>query len=116
MILVLVGHFDCKHRCHVEKIVTIAFILSSRWQDGESSIRMESNNLTETLAPFVVRQNYFCLEDEINFQGFLIRRISEAGNLKLNYFRKLTFGNRIQLSNIVKCIFGIFVVIGGGED
>ena len=34
----MVLHFDCKHRCHREKYVSTAFILSSRWQDGAESL------------------------------------------------------------------------------
>ena len=90
VILVLVGHFDCKHRCHVEKIVTIAFILSSRWQDGESSIRMESNNLTEKLAPFV-RQNYFSIYS--NSLSYSLSNLS-ASKMKLIFKDSWLEGSR----------------------
>ena len=39
LISIMVSHFDCKHSCLVEKNVPIAFILPSRWQDGESRER-----------------------------------------------------------------------------
>ena len=41
MISIMVGHFDYKHRCLVEKNVPIALILPSRWQDGAESLGME---------------------------------------------------------------------------
>ena len=37
----MVGHFDSKHRCHVEKNVPIAFILPSRLQDGAESLGID---------------------------------------------------------------------------
>ena len=37
----MVGHFDYKHRCLVEKNVPIALILPSKWQDGAESLGME---------------------------------------------------------------------------
>ena len=37
----MVGHFDYKHRCLVEKNVPIVLILPSRWQDGAGSLGME---------------------------------------------------------------------------
>ena len=42
VISMLVGHFDCKHRCIVEKNVPIAFILPSRWRDGAESLWLET--------------------------------------------------------------------------
>ena len=42
MISVMVGHFDCKHRCLSEKNIPIAFILPSRWQDGVESVVIET--------------------------------------------------------------------------
>ena len=39
VISVMVGHFDCKHRCHIEQIVSIEFILPSRWQDGAENLQ-----------------------------------------------------------------------------
>ena len=45
VISVMVGHFDCKHSCLVEKNVPIAFILpSSRWQDGAKSLGIETTS------------------------------------------------------------------------
>ena len=41
MISIMVGHFDYKHRCLVEKNVPIVFILPSRWQDGAESLGMD---------------------------------------------------------------------------
>ena len=41
MISIMVGHFDYKLRCLVEKNVPIALILPSRWQDGAESLGME---------------------------------------------------------------------------
>ena len=41
VISIMVGHFDYKHRCTVEKNVPIALILPSRWQDGAESLGME---------------------------------------------------------------------------
>ena len=37
----MVNHFDYKHRCLVDKIVPIALILPSRWQDGAESLGIE---------------------------------------------------------------------------
>ena len=54
MISVMVGHFDCKHSCIVEKNVPIAFILPSRWQDGAESLVIER----PPQAVFYV--NWFC--------------------------------------------------------
>ena len=42
MIPIMVGHFDCKQICHIEKNVSIAFILPSRWQDGAESLDMNN--------------------------------------------------------------------------
>ena len=41
MISIMVGHFDYKHRCLIEKNVPIVLILASRWQDGAESLGME---------------------------------------------------------------------------
>ena len=41
VISIMVGHFDYKHRCLIEKNVPIVLILSSRWQDGAESLGME---------------------------------------------------------------------------
>ena len=38
VISIMVGHFDSKYSCLVEKNVPIAFILSSRWQDDAESL------------------------------------------------------------------------------
>ena len=37
----MVGYFDYKQRCLIEKNVPIAFILQSRWQNGAESLGME---------------------------------------------------------------------------
>ena len=37
VISIIVGHFDCKHSCVLEKNVSIVFILPDRWQDGAVS-------------------------------------------------------------------------------
>ena len=34
----MVGHFDCEHRCIIEKNVPIAFMLPSRWRDGAEGL------------------------------------------------------------------------------
>ena len=34
MISIIVGHVECKHRCHGDENVPIAFMLPSNWQDG----------------------------------------------------------------------------------
>ena len=41
-ISVMIGHFDCKHRCLVEKNVPTVFIFPSRWQDGAESLGIET--------------------------------------------------------------------------
>ena len=38
----MVGHFDCKHSCLVEKKAPIVFILPSSWQDGAESLGIET--------------------------------------------------------------------------
>ena len=37
----MVGHFDYKHRCLIEKNVPIDLFLPSRWQDGAESLAIE---------------------------------------------------------------------------
>ena len=37
----MVGYFDPKHRCLIEKNVSIELILPSRWRDGTESLGME---------------------------------------------------------------------------
>ena len=39
----MVGHFDCKPSCLIEKNVRVAFILPSRWHDGAESLGIETN-------------------------------------------------------------------------
>ena len=46
VISVMVGHFDCKCSCLIEKNVPMAFILTNRWQDGAESLGIESDKLT----------------------------------------------------------------------
>ena len=41
MISIMVGHFDYKHRCLVEKNVPMELILPIRWWDGAESLGME---------------------------------------------------------------------------
>ena len=41
VISIMVGHFNYKHRCLVEKNVPIVPILPSRWLDGAESLGME---------------------------------------------------------------------------
>ena len=41
MFLVKMANHDGNHRCHVEKNVPNALILSSRWRDGVESLGME---------------------------------------------------------------------------
>ena len=44
VISIIVGNFDCKHRCLVEKNVITAFISPSRWQDGAESLGIETTS------------------------------------------------------------------------
>ena len=44
VIFIMVGHFDCKHRCHVEKNAPIRFILPNRWQNGAESLGIETTS------------------------------------------------------------------------
>ena len=39
VISIMFGHFDSKHRCHIEKNVPKAFISPSRWQFYAESVR-----------------------------------------------------------------------------
>ena len=41
VISIMVGHFDYKHRCLIEKNVSVMLILPSRWRDGAESLGME---------------------------------------------------------------------------
>ena len=41
VISIMVGHFDFKHRCLVEKNVLIALIIPSRWRDDAESLGIE---------------------------------------------------------------------------
>ena len=41
VISIMVSHLDYKHRCLLEKNVSIALILHSRWQDGAESLEIE---------------------------------------------------------------------------
>ena len=42
VISIMVGHFDYKHRCLIEKDVPMALILPSRWWYSAESLWMES--------------------------------------------------------------------------
>ena len=54
MISIIIGHFDYKHRCLVEKNVPTAFILPSRWQDGTYSLAVYDCILGQTFNPFLM--------------------------------------------------------------
>ena len=58
----MVGHFDYKHRCLVEKNVPIAFILPSRWQYGAESLGIERTScLWPYYASFTAKLASECL-------------------------------------------------------
>ena len=44
MISIIVGHFDCKHSCVLEKNVSIVLILPDRWQNGAVSLWIETTS------------------------------------------------------------------------
>ena len=41
VISIMVGHFDCKHSCLIEKNICKAFIFPNRWQDAAESLGIE---------------------------------------------------------------------------
>ena len=51
VISIMVSYFDCQQLCLMEKNVPIAFILSSRWQDGAESLGIECTSCLCTNAP-----------------------------------------------------------------
>ena len=48
MISIMVSHFDYEHRCLIEKNVSIALILPSRWQDGAETLGFILSNCSMT--------------------------------------------------------------------
>ena len=46
MFSIMVGHFNYKHRCLIEKNVPIAVILPSRWWDGADKSRDGAHQLS----------------------------------------------------------------------
>ena len=42
LISIMVSHFDCIHKCYVEKNAYVAFILSSRLQNGAESLGIDT--------------------------------------------------------------------------
>ena len=55
----MVSQFDYKHKCLEEKIVPIALIFPSRWQDGAESLGIERTTCLWSYLAHLLGHNEF---------------------------------------------------------